>query len=95
MQQLCTWLFSTCKFLTPVYTSALLFPCRDMQVMFRGEPAYGAGVVREWLSQLAPLLFGPERGLFVRCGGNPLAILPSPSEPRLSVMRRLAAGSML
>lgn len=47
---------------------------------FEGEPAYGAGVVREWLTVLAPRLFQPELGLFVRASGNPQAILPSYGE---------------
>lgn len=50
---------------------------RGLQVQFAEEPGHGAGVVREWLTLLAPRLFSPELGLFVRCGGNPLALLPS------------------
>lgn len=54
--------------------------CRVLQVQFAGEPGHGAGVTREWLTLLAPQLFCPELGLFVRCGANPLAVLPSASE---------------
>lgn len=54
--------------------------CRGLQVQFAGEPGHGAGVTREWLTLLAPQIFCPELGLFVRCGANPLAILPSASE---------------
>lgn len=53
---------------------------RGLQVQFAEEPGHGAGVVREWLTLLAPRLFSPELGLFVRCGGNPLALLPSSGE---------------
>jgi hypothetical protein len=51
---------------------------RHMLVEFSGEPGYGAGVTREWLTLLAAQLFHPQLGLFVRCAGNPLAIMPSP-----------------
>ena len=52
--------------------------CRELLVSFQGEPGYGAGVTREWLSLLSAQLFRPELGLFVRCGGNPLAVMFNP-----------------
>ncbi|GIM10496.1 hypothetical protein Vretimale_14037, partial [Volvox reticuliferus] len=60
-------------------------------VKFEDEEAYGDGVLREWLTEIASLVFDPNAGLFRLCEGDARALHVSPAgsqqEDQLELLR--------
>ncbi|GLI61744.1 hypothetical protein VaNZ11_004164 [Volvox africanus] len=60
-------------------------------IKFEDEEAYGDGVLREWLTEIAALLFDPNAGLFRLCEGDARALHVSPAgsqqEDQLELLR--------